>query len=289
MRRIQLAVALAGVAAALACGVPEQKYKAALADNEKALKDNERALKESAAQRQRADGLEQKLAEETERGDAAEKRAGELSGQLAALEKAAAQAASVDAVKQRELTEQLTKTRQTLESEKQVSKQLEEEKTALAKRSAEYEALAQSLDQQIQAGQIQLSELRGKLTVRMAEKVLFPSGSATVSAAGKQTLGKIGDALKNVKGRIIRVEGHTDNVPIKTAKFPSNWELSSARAIAVVRILQGAGVDPGLLSAAGYAQFQPIATNDTPAGRAQNRRIEISLATAPQEAQPAAR
>ena len=246
-------------------------------------------MKESAAQRQRADGLEQKLAEETERGDAAEKRAGELSGQLAALEKAAAQAASVDAVKQRELTEQLTKTRQTLESEKQVSKQLEEEKTALAKRSAEYEALAQSLDQQIQAGQIQLSELRGKLTVRMAEKVLFPSGSATVSAAGKQTLDKIGDALKNVKGRIIRVEGHTDNVPIKTAKFPSNWELSSARAIAVVRILQGAGVDPGLLGAAGYAQFQPIATNDTPAGRAQNRRIEISLATAPQEAQPAAR
>jgi chemotaxis protein MotB len=294
-----MAVALAGVASALACGVPEQKYKAALAENEKALAENQKAVKEGADQRVRADGLEQKLAEETARGDAAEKRAGDLSAQLAALEKAAAQAASADAAKQQELSDQLVKTRETLEAEKQAAaseadkqrqhtKQLEEEKTALAKRSAEYEALAQSLDQQIQAGQIQLSELRGKLTVRMAEKVLFPSGSATVSAAGKQTLDKIGDALKNVKGRIIRVEGHTDNVPIKTAKFPSNWELSSARAIAVVRILQGDGVDPGLLAAAGYAQYQPIAPNDTPTGRAQNRRIEISLATAPQEAPQAA-
>jgi chemotaxis protein MotB len=74
------------------------------------------------------------------------------------------------------------------------------------------------------------------------------------------------------------VEGHTDDVPIKSAAFPSNWELSAARAIAVVRFLQDQGVDPAKLAAAGYGEYQPIAGNDTPEGRAQNRRIEITLA-----------
>jgi chemotaxis protein MotB len=276
-RTLSLTLATAAMTV-LACGVPEQKYKASLADTEKALKEGD-------GQRQRA--------------DAAEKREAELSERLAALEKAAASAASQDAAKQEELAVQLAKTRETLEAEKlaalseaerqrELANRLEAEKAALERKSAEYEALASSLDNEIKAGQIQLSELKGKLTVRMAEKVLFPSGSATVSAAGKKTLAAIGDALKDVKGRIIRVEGHTDNVPIKTARFPSNWELSSARAIAVVRILQQRGVDPTLLGAAGYAEYQPIAPNDTPEGRAQNRRIEVSLA-APLSALPSAK
>jgi chemotaxis protein MotB len=241
---------IAGALGALACGVPEQKYKAALADAEKATKDGQ-------SQKERADAAEKRLADADQRA--------------------------------KELEEQLAKTRESLEGEKQAAtaeaeqqrqraSQLEQEKRALEKKSAEYQALASSLDAQIKTGQIQLSELQGKLTVRMAEKILFPSGSATVSKEGQKTLATIGDALKDVKGRLIRVEGHTDNVPIKTAKFPSNWELSAARAIAVVRILQSRGVDPTLLGAAGYAEYQPIASNDTPEGRAQNRRIEISLA-----------
>ena len=238
---------------ALACGVPEQKYKAALAETDKAVKEGD-------GQRQRADACAQRLQETTTRADAGEKRAAELSQQLAELEKAVS-AASLDADQQRKL-----------------ASRLEQEKSALAKKSAEYEALASSLDGEIKAGRIQLSELQGKVTVRMAEKVLFPSGSATVSRAGKDTLAKIADAFKGVKGRMIRVEGHTDNVPIRTARFPSNWELSSARAIAVVRILQADGVDPAVLGAAGYAEYQPIAPNDSAGGRAQNRRIEVSLA-----------
>jgi chemotaxis protein MotB len=162
--------------------------------------------------------------------------------------------------------------------QRQLASKLELEKSALEKRSTEYEALASSLDSEIKAGRIQVSELQGKVTVRMAERVLFPSGSATVSREGRATLAKIAGAFKDVKGRIIRVEGHTDSVPIKTARFPSNWELSSARAIAVVRILQEHGVDPTLLGAAGYAQYQPLASNENEEGRAQNRRIEISLA-----------
>lgn len=272
----------------LACGIPEQKYKAALADTDKAMKDGD-------GQRQRADACEQKLKETTTRAEAGEKRAAELSQQLTDLEKAIS-AASADAAQQRELAAQLAKTREALEAEKvrlvqektaasldadqqrKLASKLEQEKTALEKKSAEYESLASSLDGEIKAGRIQLSQLQGKVTVRMAEKVLFPSGAATVSRDGRATLAKIADAFKGVKGRMIRVEGHTDNVPIKTVRFPSNWELSSARAITVVRMLQENGVDPSLLGAAGYAEYQPIAPNDSAPGRAQNRRIEVSLA-----------
>lgn len=303
--RATLKLLLVGVAlAAAACGVPEQKYKAALDETSKAVKEGE-------SQKQRADACEAKLADTS-------KRAADLTAQLSELEKAAS-AASADAAQQRQLAAQLAKAREAVEAEKaklqqekvaasldaeqarkqsavleqealrqrQLAAQLAQEKTALEKKSAEYEALATSLDSEIKAGRIQVSELKGKLTVRMAEKVLFPSGSATVSRAGKETLEKIAVAFKDVGNRLIRVEGHTDNVPIKTERFPSNWELSSARAIAVVRILQDKGVDPTLLGAAGYASYQPVAPNDTPEGRAQNRRIEISLA-APLSALPTA-
>lgn len=311
MQRI-LKPLLAGVAlTALACGVPEQKYKAALDETSKAIKEGE-------GQKQRADACEAKLADTT-------RRASDLTVRLSELEKAAS-SASADAEQQRQLAAQLAKAREAVEVEKKkleqekvaasldaeaqrkvsaqleaektaaaaeaerqrkLAAQLEAEKTALEKKSAEYQALASSLDGEIKAGRIQVSELQGKLTVRMAEKVLFPSGSATVSKQGKETLWKIADAFKDVKGRMIRVEGHTDNVPIRTERFPSNWELSSARAIAVVRILQEKGVEPTLLGAAGYASYQPVAANDTAEGRAQNRRIEISLA-APLSALPTA-
>ena len=223
---LALSVALA------ACGIPKEKYQAAISESGRLKADLD-------AEGRRARDLEARLAES--------------SGKLAACEDRAA------------TTE---KTRA----------QLAEEKSQLEKRSAEYEALSKSLSGEIQAGRIQISELQGKMTVRLAEKVLFPSGSATLNREGKGTLGKVADAFKDLKDRIVRVEGHTDDVPIRSAAFPSNWELSAARAIAVVRFLQSAGVDPSRLAAAGYGEFQPIAPNDTADGRAQNRRIEISLA-----------
>ncbi len=168
-----------------------------------------------------------------------------------------------------------------LERARTMAGQLKAEKAVLEKKSSEYEALTKSLASEIQAGRVQISELEGKMTVRLQEKVVFPSGSATINRDGRAALAKVADAFRNVKGRIIRVEGHTDNVPIHTARFPSNWELSAARAIAVVRFLQDEGVDPSLLGAAGFAEYQPIAPNDTPEGRAQNRRIEITLALPP--------
>jgi chemotaxis protein MotB len=116
------------------------------------------------------------------------------------------------------------------------------------------------------------------MTVQLKDKILFASGSARVGKEGQEALTKIADALKTVQGRIVRVEGHTDDVPTGGGQFPTNWELSLARAMAVVRSLQDAGVDPTMLSAAGYGQYQPLVPNDTPEHKSQNRRIEIVLA-----------
>ncbi len=239
--------------ALIACGIPEEKHKAALAEGQRLQAGLD-------AEGKRAKDLETKLAD--------------VSARLQASEAKAAAAAS-DADRLRGKTTELEKSKSQLE---QAASRLAEEKSALEKKSAEYEALSRSLSGEIQSGRIQISELQGKMTVRLAEKVLFPSGSATLAKDGKGTLAKVADAFKDLKDRIVRVEGHTDNVPIQSAAFPSNWELSAARAIAVVRFLQGAGVDPGKLAAAGYAEWQPIAPNDSAEGRAQNRRIEISLA-----------
>ncbi len=157
-------------------------------------------------------------------------------------------------------------------------KKLEAAKAELEKKSGEYEQLASSLRGEIEAGRIELMELRGRTTVKMKDKILFASGSATIGPDGKAALRLVADALRGLQGKVIRVEGHTDNVPTGGAGgFASNWELSAARALAVVHYFQDVGVDPTRVSGAGFAEFQPIASNDTPEGRSLNRRIEIVL------------
>ncbi|HET7825837.1 MAG TPA: OmpA family protein [Anaeromyxobacter sp.] len=158
-------------------------------------------------------------------------------------------------------------------------KKLEAAKAELEKKSGEYEQLASALRSEIDAGRVELMELRGKTTVKMKDKILFASGSATIGQDGRAALRKVAEALRGLQRKTIRVEGHTDNVPTGTSgPFPSNWELSSARALAVVHFLQENGVDPTRLSSAGYGEFQPIASNETPEGKSLNRRIEIVLA-----------
>jgi chemotaxis protein MotB len=156
-------------------------------------------------------------------------------------------------------------------------KRLEAAKAELEKRSTEYEQLASSLKGEIQAGRIELSELKGKMTVKMKDKILFASGSATIGKEGIDALRKVAEALRNVRGKVIRVEGHTDNDPTNGPTFQDNWDLSAKRALAVVRNLQQAGVDPTKLTGAGYGEFQPIGPNDSPEGKSLNRRIEIVL------------
>jgi len=142
------------------------------------------------------------------------------------------------------------------------------------------EALIGSLKKEIDAGNVKISQMNDQLSVQIVSKILFPSGSDKVTGEGKSVLKKVSQTLKDVVQNKIRVEGHTDNVPIGPGlanKFPSNWELSTARATQVVRYLSQEKVDPKNLLAVGMAEYTPIASNDSPDGRQKNRRIEIIL------------
>ncbi|WP_107039123.1 OmpA family protein [Brumimicrobium mesophilum] len=118
----------------------------------------------------------------------------------------------------------------------------------------------------------------GKIYVSMSDKLMFQSGKANVQAKGKEALEALAGVLKKNKEFQILVEGHTDNVPIKTAQYSDNWDLSVARATSMVRILQDEhGLDPDRLTASGRGEYEPKASNDSSAGKAKNRRTEIIL------------
>jgi chemotaxis protein MotB len=181
--------------------------------------------------------------------------------------------------------DELSTSKSTLESAKAA---LEKKSSELEKRSSEYEKMASALRGEIEAGRVELTELRGKMTVKMKDKILFSSGSARIGKEGKEALAAVAEVLRGLEDKVIRVEGHTDNVPLGRGGYATNWELSVVRALAVVRFLQESGVDPTRLAAAGYGEFQPISPNDTPEGRSLNRRIEIVLAAGePRDAAPA--
>ena len=146
--------------------------------------------------------------------------------------------------------------------------------------SGTYEQLLANMKNEIAKGQVTISELKGKLTVNMEAAILFDSGKADVKPEGLDILNKMVETLKNVRDKAIRIEGHTDNIQITGAlvrTFPTNWELSAARAINVTRFLQEQGIDPVNLSAAAFAEHKPVADNSVKEGRAKNRRIEITL------------
>ncbi|MFQ5480637.1 MAG: OmpA family protein [Thermodesulfobacteriota bacterium] len=144
-----------------------------------------------------------------------------------------------------------------------------------------YKSLVKEMEQEIKKGEIKITRVLDKLSVNLVEKVLFDSGSSEIKPKGKEILSRVAIVLKDVKDKQIKIEGHTDDVPIGykiVDRFPTNWELSTARATTVVRYLQETGgLDPKLLSAAGYSMYSPVAENETDEGRARNRRIEIVL------------
>ena len=148
----------------------------------------------------------------------------------------------------------------------------------LEAKSAQYEQLANSLQDQIASGQVEVSELRGKMTVKLKDKVLFAYGSTALNKEGKAALDKVADAFKNLKDKNVIVAGYTDDVPTgKKSGFKDNWDLSTARAVTVVRYLQADGVPPEIMGAAGFSEYRPLAPNDSGQNRSGNRRIEIAL------------
>lgn len=146
--------------------------------------------------------------------------------------------------------------------------------------SKTYEQLMDKMKNEISQGQVTISELKGKLTVNMVDAILFDLGKAEVKPEGLVVLQKVVDILKGVQDKAIRIEGHTDNNPITgnlAKKYPTNWELSAARAINVTRYLQQQGIDPLNLAAVAYGEYKPVADNNTREGQAKNRCIEIIL------------
>lgn len=138
--------------------------------------------------------------------------------------------------------------------------------------------MAQFLDAIQKAGLEQSTRVlreNAGIVIRLPDDILFETASAELRSEALPTIARLATVINQVRGTAVRVEGFTDSRPIHTPQFPSNWELSVARALSVVQALIASGVDPARLSAAGYGPYHPVAPNETPEGRAQNRRVEI--------------
>jgi chemotaxis protein MotB len=252
----QVAVAALMVTLAAGCGVSKDEF---------------------AAQQRDAANYRTKFQGETEKSFALEAKLSAVKAELAAKE-AELQQAQARAQAQAER----------LAAVEASAARLEQEKGALQAKSAQYEQLTASLQGQIANGQVEISELRGKMTVKLKDKVLFASGSTSLGKEGRAALDAVAEAFKDLKGKNVVVAGYTDDVPTGAKSgFTDNWDLSAARAVTVVRYLQSKGVSPAILGAMGFSEYRPLAPNDSVQARSQNRRIEIAL-TASDEAAPVA-
>lgn len=168
------------------------------------------------------------------------------------------------------LAEQLQTTKKALE-------EMAARKAERDRRIQEFRDLTSRFQSLIQSDQLSVQIVDGRMVVTLGSDVLFPSGSSKLSAEGTKAIQTVAQTLSTIPKRTYQVEGHTDNVPIRTALFPSNWELAAARAISVSRTMVDAGLDASRVSAASFGEFKPVKPNDSPEGRTQNRRIEIVI------------
>jgi len=179
--------------------------------------------------------------------------------------------------------DQLQQENAALKEQIETERKIREEKVAKLKDT--YDQLVGALEQEIKRGELTITNLKGKLSVNLPNKILFDSGKTAVRAEGKKVLRSLGDIMNKFPDKALMVEGHTDNVQISSRlieKYPTNWELSTARANSVVHVLQDdVGLPGERLVAAGYGEYRPIAENDTDEGKAQNRRIQIQLVPMP--------
>jgi chemotaxis protein MotB len=264
--------------------VTKEKYEAALADAHRVegqLSESEKARRAEEA------ALNQKLAETDAHAQDLAQQLSELSTSDHNLQAKLDEATAINGQLRGEL-ERLGKNVDSMLHEKgTLSKALDDAKARLEelrKAQAAAEARAQlfrqfiaKLKKMIDAGELRVAMRAGRLVIQLPNDVLFDSGQTAIKPAGNDALSQLATVLVTVHGRSFQVAGHTDNVPIQTAHFRSNWELSTARAVQVVHLLVSRGVPPGELSAAGYGEFDPLASNETAEGRTKNRRIEITL------------
>ncbi|MDD5307197.1 MAG: OmpA family protein [Deltaproteobacteria bacterium] len=239
--------------AAAGCGIPEEQYNAKVKEAQKLKADLEEA---NAANKK----LDQKIFELRAENQTLAKRLTELGDNVQKLlgEKS-------------NLAEDLAATR---DREARLKREQEAQKARLAK----YRQVIEKFRSLVSSGKLKIRIVRGRMVVELPSNILFPSGKDNLTDEGKAALTELAQILMTISDRDFQVAGHTDNVPIaRGGRFGSNWELSTARAVTVVKYMQEAGVNPARLSASGYAEYQPAASNDTEEGKATNRRIEIVL------------
>lgn len=177
------------------------------------------------------------------------------------------------------LSKQLFQSKAEENKAEQRAQALERKTTEL---QAAYDSLVADLHGEVDAREIRVRRYREKLEINFVDKVLFASGSADVTPQGRDILVKVAGVLGKLRDKSIYVVGHTDNVAIHSGLYPTNWELSTARAAAVIRYLSDTGkVPPERFTAMGRSFYQPVDTNATPEGRQANRRVEIIVTEAP--------
>jgi chemotaxis protein MotB len=275
----------------LAGCVPQGKYDSAVADATRARADlqaTERAARTSRQETQtelstvRRELAETKVALESAQqeieytggiavacGEALDESTTINEGLLASLERKGKDVDALVATKG-ELTGSLERARAGLE-------ELRGAQAAAEAREAMFRDVAQRLSRMLDSGELKISLRSGRMVLVLPADVLFEPGKAKVGRQGRRGLMEVGAVLGSLVGRRFQVSGHTDADPIRVSGFASNWELSSARALEVVDLLIQAGMQAGNLSAAGYAEFDPVVANDAPVNKARNRRIEIAL------------
>jgi chemotaxis protein MotB len=185
----------------------------------------------------------------------------------------------MEALKQR-LTEAESATENVRKALNNATKSMEDLARAQAQaeaRAAQFRKLVSQFRKMTEAGKLKVEIRDNRMIVSVGDKILFDPGKTQLKKEGADTLKEVAVVLKDVAGRDFQVAGHTDNTPIRSPRFRSNWDLSTARAVEVVNFMVASGMQPGRLSAAGYADQAPIGSNDTADGRSKNRRIEITL------------
>jgi chemotaxis protein MotB len=254
-----LLIGMTGLVAMGAGCVTTGKYEAKVAEHKQALA-REQQLRDQVTD------LQNQLGESRRKYDQAAAVIGELKNRLAQLGQNVDQLSS----ERGQLAAGLQDAQSRLE-------ELRKQKAAAEARAQVFRTLIDKLRSMIDAGQLKVTIRNGRMLIVLPNDVLFDSGRTDLKPAGKAAVTQVAQALATMGDRRFLVAGHTDNVRIKTARFPSNWELSTARAVEVARLLIAGGMKPEVVGAAGYAEFDPVASNDAAEGKALNRRIEIIL------------
>ena len=261
--------------------VTKSKYEALETTLKKAQDDHKAALELKSAQMKEAeDKCKTELATREAKIAELTKKIADLEGQIAALKQTGVQ-------QTKQISDLESKLAKVIKDRSRLRASANELKRALAemaKRKAEADRrVKQFMDllarfkKLIDAGKLKVKIADGRMVLALPTDVLFASGKAKLSDAGKAAVSEVTAVLVTLKKRRFQIEGHTDNVPIKTKRYPSNWELSLARAMGVVQTMLEANMPGEYVSAAGFGEFRPVAKNDTDEGKTANRRIEIVL------------